>query len=63
MKIDHETSLEISVVTDFVTCNLEKEVFGKLKVKIKDIIKFFDILEEANVVKTSIYKNSFLASF
>lgn len=63
MKIDHETNIEISIVTDFITCKLENEIFYRLKVKIKDILRFFEILEEMNIIKTSIYRNSFLASF
>ena len=63
MKIDHETSLEISIVTDFITCQLENEIFYNLNVKIKDILKFFEVLEENDSIKTSVYKNSFLASF
>lgn len=63
MKINHETKLDISIVTDFVTHSLESEVILKKRVKIKDILKFIDTLEETENVKTSIYENSFTASF
>ncbi|MAJ90047.1 MAG: hypothetical protein CMD08_02085 [Flavobacteriales bacterium] len=63
MEINHETRIDISIVTDFITCSLENEIIIKKSVKVKDVLKFIDALEETKNIKTSIYKNSFLASF
>lgn len=63
MKINHETKIEISIVTDFISQSLENQIIIKKFVKINDVLNFIDALEKESNIKTSVYKNSFLASF
>tara|TARA_B100001063_G_C16456749_1_gene401000 strand:- start:315 stop:602 length:288 start_codon:yes stop_codon:yes gene_type:complete len=63
MKINHETKIEISIVTDFIAKSLENQIIIKRLVRIKDILNFINELEKENDIKTSIYENSFLACF
>ena len=63
MKINHETKLEISIVTDFISQSLENQIIIEKIVKVKDILDFIDALEKEDNIKVSIYQNSFLASF
>ena len=63
MKINHETKIEISIVTDFISQSLENQIIIKKSVRIKDVLNFIDAIEEEDNIKTSVYKNLFLASF
>ena len=63
MKINHETKIEISIVTDFIAQSLENQIIIEKIVKVKDILDFIDVLEKEGNIKISIYENSFLASF
>ena len=63
MKINHETKVNLSIVTDFNENYLEKEIIHEVKLKVKEIIEFIDQLEKTESVETSIYENSFIASF
>ena len=63
MKINHETKIEISIVTDFITQSLENQIIIKKSVKIREVLNFIDSLEKEKDIKTSIYENSFLACF
>ena len=63
MKINHETKVKLSIVTDFNESSLEKEIIHEVSLKVKEIIDFVNQLEKTENVKTSIYENSFTASF
>ena len=63
MKINHETKIKASVVTDFNKASLEQEIIYEVSVKIKEIIDFINHLEKNEKIETSIYENSFTASF
>ena len=63
MKINHETKIKISIVTDFITRSLENQTIIEKTVRIKDILNFINSVAEEDNIKTSVYKNSFLASF
>ena len=63
MKINHETKIEISIVTDFITQSLENQIIIKKSVRIREVLDFIDSLEKERDIKTSVYENSFLASF
>ena len=63
MKINHETMIEVSIVTDFISRSLEDQIIIKRFVRIEDILSFISGLEKESDIKTSIYENSFLAYF
>ena len=63
MKINHKTKVKVSIVTDFNETSLEKEIIHEASLKVEEIIDFIDQLEKTKNVKTSIYENSFTASF
>lgn len=63
MKINHETKIRISIVTDFNLISLDQEIVHEEKIKIKEIIAFIDQTEKTKGVATSFYENSFTASF
>ena len=63
MKINHETKIKISIVTDFITRSLENQIIIEKSVRIKDILNFINLIEKEDNIKTSVYENSFLASF
>ena len=63
MKINHETKVKLSIVTDFNEVSLEKEIIHETRLKVREIIDFINQLEKTEKVKTSIYENSFTASF
>ena len=63
MKINHETKVKLSIVTDFNETSLEKEIIHEARLKVNEIIDFINQLEKTDNVKTSIYENSFTASF
>ena len=63
MKINHETKLLLSIITDFNSTSLEKELIYESKIKVVEIIDFLDQLEKSDRVSTSVYENSFTVSF
>ena len=63
MKINHATKVKLSIVTDFNEACLEKEIIHETILKVNEIIDFINQLEKTEKVKTSVYENSFTASF
>jgi len=63
MKINHETNLKISIVTDLKSVSLEQEIINEACVKAKEIISFIDQIEKTQEVKTLFYENSFTVCF
>ncbi len=63
MKINHETKIKVSVITDFNETSLEQEIVHEERIKVKKIIDFIENLEKSDRIKTSVYENSFTAIF